>query len=314
MQELFKRIGTKGYLKFVGELEEVLADELHGNGGAIAAFRAPSEQGRLAALSAAASIPILNDIKSLDDKIEEMTDKFLEVNLLHFGPLMYEPIQSLKALGLGDYPMLEQLVRLCEDPNCSPVLRERLIFLLGKVLSISLVNSLKSNAGIAGETFAEAILGSVGLTRDEHYRCQYKSDAGSNTDIVLPNVDDRNDRRVEAFVAVQMSTNDRIRLTKSELKQGANAYVITGSGMKAASKSLQHIGTQNLNTTSQANHTLVCNARAIEREIQRCSDALSNARGASTRKGYEDRIRFFSENAISFSTFASEMKKRFLHR
>lgn len=314
VENLLKQINGPKYLEHVATLEEMLAEELHGANGAIIAFRSPTEDKRLKELELAAKLPILNDITTLDGKIEAMTNEFLRINLEHFGPLMYQPLTSLRSIELREYRTLQRVLAVIDAPATSDKLRERLSFVLGKVLSISIVNALKSNAGIAGETFAEAILGSVGLKRDEHYTCQYKSNTGSNTDIVLPVVEHETDRLVEAFVAVQMSTNDRIRLTKSELKKSANAYVITGSGMPAASKSLKDIGTQNLRTTQEANHTLVCHSDAIETELKRCRDQLAKTKGAKKTKDYKDRIKFFKSNAISFAKFAQEMRTRFLHR
>ena len=93
----------------------------------------------------------------------------------------------------------------------------------------------------------------MGLIPDQHYREQYKSESGSDTDVAFPNVNDFEDSKLEVLVAVQMSTNDRARLTSSELKKGVVGYVITGNGLKASSKVLKDIGNQIVSSYLDAN-------------------------------------------------------------
>ncbi len=146
---------------------------------------------------------------------------------------------------------LKQSLEFCIHPNHNTVVADRLKALLARVMNESLSQANKSNAGEAGENLVRAILAGVGLEKDVHYREQYKSQSGSDTDFVFPCVEDEEDHKVELFLAVQMSSNDRARLTSSELKIGGKPFVFSGNGLAASKKNLKDIGAQIIESKKQ---------------------------------------------------------------
>ena len=192
----------------------------------------------------------------------------------------------------------------------------RAISIINKVVHDSTIQSNKSNAGMAGEEFVEALLTGIGLRENVDFKRQHKSNAYSNTDFVFPWVKDYNDVDVQIFAAVQFSSNDRMRMVSGELKSGGNAYVITGSGFSASSKTLDAIGTQILEGLRLQNNRLVCRKQELERSIASLKHKLSQRKkdGRPFKKAQDQRKRLEflqSTNVISFSDFANILIKRF---
>ena len=170
----------------------------------------------------------------------------------------------------------------------------------------TLSQSNKSNAGQAGEAFARAVLSSVGLVPGKHYREQYQSESGSDTDIAFPCVNDYEDSKLEVLVAVQMSTNDRARLTTSELKKGVVGYVITGNGLRASTKTLSDIGTQIISSYLDNNIRLVCYHEEIRAELHRIEELMDKS---PAREELLTRKKYFENFALSLSEFAEKMSR-----
>jgi hypothetical protein len=239
--------------------------------------------------------------ENLDDRVVNFTNQMKTINDRYQMPLKYDFVEIIKR-----HEGIDQYNNLCKvrdffllDSGDYSLAYSRLSSVILEISNQSMGQGDKINAGVAGENIVRAIFNSVGLVKDLHYREQYKSTAGSDTDFVLPNVDDYCDSQVDALVAVQFSTNDRGRLASSELKQGGVRYMVTGNGLPASKKSLKDIGSQILNSFSFLNIRLVCLHNEIENEIQRIK---------SMRDPDVERLKYIQSSAISFSTFANKVK------
>jgi len=126
---------------------------------------------------------------------------------------------------------------------------------------------------------------------------------------VFPNVPDRQDQKVEAFVAVQMSSNDRTRLTSSELKIGAKAFMFTGNGLNASKKKMSSVGLQIIEGLRSKRVQLVCFKGEIEREKNRIGKAISA--GKKDIPELEARLDYFEHYALGFGEFAEYVKDKF---
>lgn len=244
---------------------------------------------------------------NLDIRVDEFASKIERINDEAQIVPQYDLLQTIIGCGdLSSYPNLKAVQDILLLPSTSPLLKQRLYAVTLKVGGQSLSQGNKSNAGLAGEYIARAVLSSVGLVSGKHYREQYKSTKGSDTDFAFPCVNDFEDSKLEVLIAVQLSTNDRARLTTSELKQGVVGYVLTGNGLKVSTKSLSDIGTQIISSYLDANHKMVCHGDEIRRELTRISERLKNSPEDSQ---LSRRKKYFSENAVSFEDFANKMSK-----
>ena len=184
----------------------------------------------------------------------------------------------------------------------------RLNGLLARLTFESLSNANKANAGEAGENVVKAILRAAGLKKNVHYRTQYKSKTGSDTDFVFPYVEDGQDSKVEALLAVQMSTNDRARLTQSELKIGGMPFMFTGNGMKASSKELNDIGTQIILEKRSLNVRIVCIKDELNSEKGRLNELIKKGTAGDD---LEARLAYFNEYGFTVEEFANFLRERF---
>ena len=238
---------------------------------------------------------------NLDLRVLDFTNQMKTINDRYQMSLKYDFVKIIKTHdGVNQYDNLCKVRDfLLMDSNDYSLAYSRLSSVILEISNQSMGQGDKSNAGQAGEDMVRAIFNSVGLVKDLHYREQYKSTAGSDTDFVLPNVDDYCDSQVDALVAVQFSTNDRGRLAPSELKQGGIRYMVTGNGLPASKKSLKDIGSQILQNFAYLNIRLVCLHDEIEHETQRI-DSMTDPD--------IERLKYIQSSAISFSTFANKVK------
>lgn len=251
-----------------------------------------------------------SSLTGLDARVNDYTKKILEINsktqtlILHD---FYQTILNNPSLE-KEHPEVFLVARIVagHDPRFTKTACTRLVSIITRLVVESSSQSNKSNAGVAGENFVRMMFSRAGLEKGKHYGEQYKSRSGSDTDFVFPYVDDYHDHDVEIFVAVQMSSNDRLRLVSSELKPGAECYAITGNGLAASSKTLQGIGTQILQKAKEKNHKLVCYGPEIKKELDRLK-----SRKKSSTAGDLGRIEYLENLTISFEDFIDRLKNRF---
>ena len=305
--ENISKLDSDDWEKSVPAIEETLKKELQGVGGFIRLIKSESDAKKKRKVKKLITSFSTVDLCELDEKTNDFTNELLKINDKSNITLQYDLIQTiLNHEKISDFENLSIAKTEIIKNNLSSLISMRLTAILYKISNQSLSQSNKSNAGQAGENFVSAILTSVGLIANTHYREQYKSQSGSDTDFAFPYVEDYNDSQLEVLVAVQMSTNDRARLTSSELKQGVIGYVVTGNGLDASSKKLKDIGSQIISSYEKNNVRIVCYVQEINYEIRRIENQLSIT---PDNQEYVCRLRYFKNNVLTFADFASKMKK-----
>jgi len=306
-RDCVSRLGADDWQQYVPYIEDSLKSELQGTKGFIRLIKSENEKNKKnkidELIQSFANIGVID----LDEKVNQFTSTLLRINGNANIALQYDLVQIiLKHTNLVKFVNLDIVRSEIIKNSLSSVISNRLCAILFKISNQSLSQGNKSNAGQAGESFVNAILRSVGLEPNIHYREQYKSQSGSDTDFAFPCVEDFNDSKLEILVAVQMSTNDRARLTSSELKQGVIGYVVTGNGLDASSKKLKDIGSQIISTYEKSNIRIVCFCKEIQFEIERIKAQLAMSPNNLELVG---RLRYFQNNTLSFQEFAEKMKK-----
>ena len=290
-----------------------LKKEMQGSDGFIRRIKSSSEAARKAEIQVALSrFQSLNDLSDLDAQINGLANDFLRINNRHSSAIYYDHLSKLgdDELSVGK-PTILLISKFLSTDSASPVAADRLKSLVARVVNESLSQANKSNAGEAGENIVRAILSASGLRKDEHYREQYKSKSGSDTDFVFPCVPDQQDQNVDLFMAVQMSSNDRARLTSSELKIGGKPFVFTGNGLGASKKKLKDIGAQIIESQKANRVNLICFKDEIEKEKARLKEAIDNPRRSTKRDELVDRLNYFEEYTWTIADFAQNVKKKF---
>lgn len=297
----------------IDQLYLKLKAEMQGNDGFVRRVKVAREAQRKADIQSAINqFRGLNDLTKLDVAVDQLADKFLSINNSYSQELYYD---HLPALGDGvlnaGKPEIAQISSFLADPQASETGKDRVRALVARVINESLSQANKSNAGEAGENLVRAILSAAGLTKDTDYREQYKSKSGSDTDFVFPCVPDQQDQKVELFMAVQMSSNDRARLTASELKIGGKPFVFSGNGLKASKKKLKDIGAQIIESQKANKVNLVCYGPELQREIDRLKKAEKATANDAKKKELRERRDYFENYTWSIAEFAEHVKKRF---
>lgn len=296
-----RSLNTNDWVVSVNKVYECLKPQLQ-NGNFISKVKSEYQEERKCLIAEKIDTFWDTGPEDLDRRILNFTDQIKDINDHYQLSLKYDFIDILKK-----HPEIDQYdnlskVRdfLLQGTQEYSLAYERLTAIILEITNQSMGQGDKSNAGQAGENMVRAIFNSVGLVKDRHYREQYKSKAGSDTDFVLPCIEDYCDSQVDVLVAVQFSTNDRGRLASSELKQGGVRYMVTGNGLPASKKLLKDIGSQIIQNYAQLNIRLVCCADEIAREINRIKDGETQD---------TDRLRYFESSALSFSSFANKVKQ-----
>ena len=311
LESKLEGLNQEGWERLVLEVEPILKDELQGTSGLISALKKEKKSERQQSIQQLFDEFENSGTDQLDDRVDEFTTSIERINMTSQITLQYDLIQTLlNDSDLTLCPALTSVRHVLKRNPTSQSLHHRISAILYKIANQSLSQGNKSNAGQAGEAFARAILSSVGLLPNVHYREQYKSKSGSDTDIVFPFVEDYEDSRLEALVAVQMSTNDRARLTYSELSKGVVGYVVTGNGMTASSKNLSDIGLQIISSYFDNKVRIVCNKTEIKSELERIYSMLKKDPSSDE---YAVRKKYFEEFSLSFEDFAKRMSARFKH-
>ena len=293
-------LNTDDWMSVVGKVHHCLKPQLQ-NKSFIDRVKSEYQEGRKIIISDLVDSFCHTGSENLDNRILDFTDQMKTINDHYQKSLKYDFIEIIKT-----HEGVVQYDNLCKvrdffllDASDHLLAYARLSAVILEISNQSMGQGDKSNAGQAGENMVRAIFNSVGLVKDLHYREQYKSMAGSDTDFVLPNVKNYCDSQVDALVAVQFSTNDRGRLVPSELKQGGVRYMVTGNGLPASKKSLKDIGSQILQSFAYLNIRLVCFGDEVEHEKQRI-------KSMPVLDG--ERLKYFESSAISFSAFANKVK------
>jgi len=309
----FSSLCTDNWATGIDAIYPSLKKEMQGQDGFVRRLKASSEAGRKEEIQGELSkFYSLNDLSNLDEQINLLAAAFLRINNRFSSAIYYDHLYDLNNQELkSGKPTIEAISEFLSSSSSPPISQDRLKSLVARVVNESLSQANKSNAGEAGENIARAILSAAGLTKDEHYREQYKSKSGSDTDFVFPCVPDQQDQKVDLFMAVQMSSNDRARLTASELKIGGKPFVLTGNGLVASKKKLKDIGAQIIESQKAHKVNLICFKGEIEFEKNRLRQAAKQPKNAGKQAQLLDRLDYFENYTWTISEFAERIKKQF---
>lgn len=185
--------------------------------------------------------------------------------------------------------------------------KSRAITLIAQFAEMSNAQSRKSTAGIAAEGAIELVLRSVGLVLEQNYGSQFKHYNGSDTDFVVWD----SNQTIKAYIAVQSSTNDRLRLSSSELQDGGKRYMCSLNGCGASSKTTKDIG--NALIGGQSAHDTYYVVIETERlaAIEEAKTQIIKAQryGNQSEEGYaRARLLWLENHAINYSQFAEQIK------
>ena len=309
MQQLIDGLDGENWLDCSNELLKFLKRKFQGNRGVIRAVKDIYEEDRLNALAKNKMIFLQNtDVENLDERINIFTKEILKINNIPDSKIRFELPNFIISKSEFQYthPECFHISKLLLNEDLSGNAKLRLNAIFFSIICESLKQGKNTNAGKAGEDFNKIIFDLVGLEEGIDYKGQHRSSEGSDTDFVFPFVEDFDDLRVEIFMEVQFSTNDRIRLADSGLKQGAKAYLVTGNGLDACSLTLEKIGWQNCEKCRRRNIQLVCYSHEIKKELLRLEELIqkgTNPRENSIKKE-------FIKTAINFSELAMRLKRR----
>ena len=239
--------------------------------------------------------------ENLDARIYNFTNQIKSINDRHQTSLKYDIINVIKTNTKVKQYLDLSTARdfLTQDYSEYALAIERLSSVILEITIQSMSQGDKANAGIAGENIVRAILNSLGMVKELHYNEQYKSKSGSDTDFVLPYVENFNDIDVDVYIAAQFSTNDRGRLASSELKEGGVRYLVSGNGLPVSSKVSKDISTPIIQNFVDKKIRLVCYGKEIDREKIRIKEMPEPE---------YDRLEYFEKTAVSFTTFANKIK------
>jgi len=313
----YERLSGTNWVCVIDNIYPVLKKEIQGTDGFLRQTKRSNEDHRKSEISSKiAEFRQTNDLSTLDFKINQLANQFMDINNKYSSILYYDHINILQtACFTKSKPILDSISRFLSATS-NTVASDRLKALVSRVVNESLSQANKSNAGEAGENLTRAILTAAELVKDTHYREQYKSKEGSDTDFAFPFVENGEDYKVELFLAVQLSSNDRARLTSSELKVGAKPFVFTGNGLDASKKRMKDIGAQIIEDLKSNRVNLVCYGPELQAEKARLNNAILKAK-SKTEKQKEarqilvDRLEYFERYTMSISEFAQHLKKRF---
>lgn len=325
MDSLIRSLSGKNWVQAVSGIQQKLKSEIFGNmGGAIIKeYRNEFEVKRQKNLTSLKSEFIHDaNLENLDEKMNIYLSNINKEN-------QYVQYHINYNIGLYIEENKDRLAKVC--PNAITVIStlrdhgsldfiasSRLSSIFNKVILDSTKQSDKSNAGNAGEEIVGAMLEAIGLREGIHYKAQHKSKTYSDTDFVFPYVDDYKDMDVQIFAAVQLSSNDRLRLVSGELKPGAQAFAITGNGLDASSKGLRDIGLNILRGVEEKNNKIVCYEKEIEKfkgELKEKSmKKKKNGEMQKTALKAADKLKILTERCWSFSRFAKYLTNNLVGR
>lgn len=266
---------------------------------------------------------LLNDfVKThFDQKPSEFAENALqavyELALQHLNARLYGVIDNFQLWQKDpDFQLKDTVLNLYNKiisilTNGNTKQRDRIVLLLGVYAEGSLSQARKSLAGSGGELVVEALLQSQGLIKDKHYGTQFSSE-GSDTDIVIPNAKRIED--VKAYIAIQISSNDRTRLTTSELVPEQRNYFISFNGCSASTKNTDDIGDEILAKFIKEDIVYVIvekeRNRAFETSINRLKDEKEKKNPDQLKITFgENRVKWLEHKSITFEQFIINVKE-----
>ena len=144
--------------------------------------------------------------------------------------------------------------------------KRRLTGVLSSLAAMKRIQGNRANAGKAAEIAVQTLLESQG----ENFTAQHPVDNGTVIDFVVPKVEPRKKKQVKASIAVQMSTNDRLKMAVTELMtlNNGDKYFWTGNGMTASSKALKDIADEPLMQFRDHSIDIALHSRVLREELE----------------------------------------------
>ncbi len=308
MEQLVNSLAGGNWLEAATKIEEIIKPQIQKPKGLIRDLRVKlfEDIRKREIINIEASFCKNPSTNNLDDRINTLANEIYGINQtinqtinLNFGSLALEHLTPDEKRGEA-WTILRLLKNNARN---DPSTTQRLQAIVNKIVTISILQSRKANAGAAGEIITNCIIRSAGLEEGVHYKRQYQSDKkeGSITDFVFPYIEDGQEQKIDTFLAVQFSTNDRARMVESELKPGGNIIFLTGSGLEVASKKLGAISADIQKKISHNNCQWVCYKPELEAERARL-----RAKPNDTNKTKLDNL----NSAITYEDFANVLKKK----
>ena len=323
-REILKLSSLNSLQKTAAVIREKLKPEIfesHG-GEVIPEFRGFFEQERLKNIgSLEAKFLKTARISNMDKKINDLTLGIFNVNEKVNNHITYNFLMFVHENSSVFKKACPECIEISEfildKKNSDIVIKARIISIVTALVYKSVAQSARANAGATGETIVSLMFDAIGLKEDKHYKREHKSSSGSDTDFVLPYVEDYQDQNIDACCAVQFSSNDRLRMVSGELKSGKK-YAITGNGLDASSKNCDAIGLEILMKAKQENHLLVCYSEEKKRMIEKLTQASQkkkkNGELYKSATKSKAKLEFFKNNCLSFSEFAKAINIMFAKR
>ena len=317
MYSLVEGLNSSSWLESKDELYHKIRGEMHGAKGLIKKIRNEFEEDRGFQLERLkAEFLSRTSYYDCDEDLYRLASDIFNLNQTVNDKIYYDLLTHVykkRSLYSLRYPSVSELSKIfMEDSSINNVAAYRMYSIVATVVAESCKQSNRSNAGLAGEIMFESFLKRVGLKKGVHFKKQHKSLQGSDTDFVMPNVEDGRDQDVEIFMAVQVSSNDRARLASSELKPGGEKVLVTFNGVDVSTKKLKDIGAKIIQYYKNANCKMVCYGPEIDREIDRLKSQIKKSK--NNRDDNENKLDYYENFAISFSEFADRLQKRYIRR
>lgn len=188
--------------------------------------------------------------------------------------------------------------------------KSRAITLVALFGEMSNSQSRKSTAGNAAESAVELVLRSIGLVAGKTFGAQFEHGEGSDTDFVVPFNKDDKVHDIKAYIAVQSSTNDRLRLSSSELKDSGKRYICSLNGCGASSKKTKDIGNSLIGgQISHDTYYVIIESEKVA-AIKEARKQVENAKKKGNLKDEDKariRLRWLEDHAINYNQFADHM-------
>ena len=307
MLELINGLSDENYIPSADKIYEKLKSELLFS-GVIDLIRQEDDPERREDIKNKKNKLDLN-IEILDETLEEFTSEVRDINLTYEKSLKYDISTSLikyhdNILDFNEKRDVSNTLAVIDyfknNTNVDLHIYSRLHQIISGIVNENISQSHRSRAGETGELVMDIILDSAGLKDGKDYRRQFKSGKGSDTDVVFPYVEDHKVMDVQIFCAIQFSTNDRARLSFSELKTGGQKYVFTCNGMRASSKTFKNVSNPIIETFKNDVVKFVGYRPAINEELERLKGNKN-----------QSRIDYFKNYTLSISEFAKEIRDRY---
>jgi hypothetical protein len=212
--------------------------------------------------------------KSLDDGIdlylEQLSDDFVGQQLNKYLDIHL----TLKKYALSELACNSEVCDVIVNLLSTNNEQSRTVLpLLGAVIEKSLSQSRKSSVGVFSEQIIHTILDNWNISFGAQYTSEQES-KGAATDFIVPNVSAQHRARIKAYIAVQSSTNDRIRMSTSEMHGGAKNYLCSFNGCVAMTKTTKDISNDLIKHYKDENVIYVVIEKEKNREIKRVTEEI----------------------------------------